>query len=164
MTGEPKKRMVNELLGRLNENGLTLVSSPVTPDQLGKLIKVMELKKLTSPFVSQLLHDVRTEMNFDVGTQGKDKLSQAIQGTIENFDAYLDEQLAQDDEVVVGMDDELERICLEVVEDLTEEVAKVRMGQLNVLNRLVGEVMKRTAGRADAQRVAKYLQGVLLPQ
>lgn len=57
--------------------------------------------------------------------------------------------------------DKVEEICAGVVRDLKEEAEKVRSGQGKVLMRMVGEVMKRAGGKADAKKVAGMLKGML---
>lgn len=52
-------------------------------------------------------------------------------------------------------------ICAQVINDLPKEVAKIKAGQNKVLMRLVGEVMKRSGGGADAKRVAVELRELL---
>lgn len=45
---------------------------------------------------------------------------------------------------------ELEVLCRSAISDLPSEVAALRAGNKNVLNKIVGCVMKKSRGRADA--------------
>ena len=45
----------------------------------------------------------------------------------------------------------LEQLCAQAMESLPEEVESFRQGNVNVLNRIIGRVMKDSRGRADAQ-------------
>jgi len=54
--------------------------------------------------------------------------------------------------------DPLVEICEKAVAELTEEVMAVRKGNKNVLNRIVGLVMKESRGRADARRVKEIVE------
>lgn len=55
-------------------------------------------------------------------------------------------------------EDPLIRICEKAVVELTAEVAAVKKGNKNVLNRIVGSVMKESRGRADARRVKEIVE------
>lgn len=56
---------------------------------------------------------------------------------------------------------ELEKLCMQAIEALPIEADIIRNGNLRVLNKLVGHVMKATRGRADALAVAKRLREIL---
>ncbi|NPA86705.1 MAG: Asp-tRNA(Asn)/Glu-tRNA(Gln) amidotransferase subunit GatB [Candidatus Diapherotrites archaeon] len=55
----------------------------------------------------------------------------------------------------------VEDVVREVVEAFPEVVEDYRKGKKAAINRLVGEVMKRTRGRADARRVRELLEKLL---
>lgn len=57
--------------------------------------------------------------------------------------------------------DELERWCLNAIEALPSQAAAARKGNMNVLNRLLGHVMKASRGRADAKAARDSLQQLL---
>lgn len=50
-------------------------------------------------------------------------------------------------------EDDLQSVCMRAVEALPDEVAALRAGHHNVVNKIVGWVMKETRGRADAKTV-----------
>jgi len=54
--------------------------------------------------------------------------------------------------------DLLVEICEKAVAELTAEVVAVKKGNKNVLNRIVGFVMKESRGRADARRVKEIVE------
>src|SRR6185503_4102285 len=56
---------------------------------------------------------------------------------------------------------DVEAVCAEVIRDKADIVAKFREGKLGVKGVLVGEVMKRTKGGADAKRVNEALERLL---
>lgn len=60
-------------------------------------------------------------------------------------------------------EDLLEKMCSEAVIALPAEADAVRRGNLQVLNKLVGWVMKSSRGRADAQAVRANLKKTLAP-
>ena len=59
-------------------------------------------------------------------------------------------------------DDLINKYCEEAIMRLPEEAEVVRRGNLRVLNKLVGYVMKMSKGRADAQAVHARLKGMLV--
>ena len=59
--------------------------------------------------------------------------------------------------------DQLEELCRFAVSALPQEAAVVKAGNLNVLNKLVGHVMKASRGRANATAVHKKLKEMLRP-
>ncbi len=61
----------------------------------------------------------------------------------------------------IGDDAQLEPLILAVLAAHPEHVAKYRAGQTGLLGALVGQVMKKTGGRADAQRVNALLEQML---
>jgi aspartyl-tRNA(Asn)/glutamyl-tRNA(Gln) amidotransferase subunit B len=56
---------------------------------------------------------------------------------------------------------DVEAVCAEVIRDKADIVAKFREGKVGVKGVLVGEVMKRTKGGADAKRVNEVLERLL---
>ena len=57
--------------------------------------------------------------------------------------------------------DELKEWCLNAIEALPEQAEAARKGSANVLNRLVGHVMKVSRGRADAKSARALFQKLL---
>jgi len=61
----------------------------------------------------------------------------------------------------ISDDKELQRVCELVVADKPEEAALYRRGKTKLMGALVGEVMKRTSGRANPKDVSKMLAALL---
>jgi aspartyl-tRNA(Asn)/glutamyl-tRNA(Gln) amidotransferase subunit B len=57
--------------------------------------------------------------------------------------------------------DQLRTLCADVVASMPEEVAAIREGKVNVVNKLVGKVMKLSGGKADAKAARETLLQVL---
>lgn len=57
---------------------------------------------------------------------------------------------------------ELQLLCESAVAKLPGEVAAVRAGNQNVLNKIVGHVMKNSRGRADATAARKLVEQLIL--
>lgn len=63
-----------------------------------------------------------------------------------------------------GVEVLIDKYCNEAIEALPEEANVVRNGNVKVLNKLVGLVMKKSKGRADAQAVHARLKSILIPK
>jgi aspartyl-tRNA(Asn)/glutamyl-tRNA(Gln) amidotransferase subunit B len=61
---------------------------------------------------------------------------------------------------------ELYCLCESAISDLPSEVAALRAGNKNVLNKIVGHVMRKSRGRADAVAVKALVEKIVgdLPQ
>jgi aspartyl-tRNA(Asn)/glutamyl-tRNA(Gln) amidotransferase subunit B len=57
---------------------------------------------------------------------------------------------------------ELQLLCETAIQALPNEVATLRSGNKNVLNSIVGYVMKQSRGRADAKVVRNLLEQIVL--
>lgn len=60
-------------------------------------------------------------------------------------------------------DDFLERLCTQVIAEMPEEADAMRRGVPNVINKLLGRVMKYSKGTADPQSIRKMLRNLLSP-
>ncbi|KAL8279438.1 hypothetical protein RQP46_008250 [Phenoliferia psychrophenolica] len=130
--------VIHELLGQLSKAQLTLASSPVEPAELGLLIDAVASHSIT-------------------GTSAKSILGAFVTSpTTSTLRALVDAQVA-----ATPSADAVEDLCEKVIGELKVEAEKVRQGQGKVLMRLVGEVMKRAKGTADAKRIAEILKGKL---
>jgi len=56
-----------------------------------------------------------------------------------------------------GADNSLREICTAVVSEMTQEVKLFRSGKSKLMGALVGEVMKRTNGRANPKEASALL-------
>lgn len=57
---------------------------------------------------------------------------------------------------------ELETLCLAAIADLPSEVKALRAGNTKVINKIVGYVMKKSKGRADATETRSLVQKLVL--
>lgn len=55
----------------------------------------------------------------------------------------------------------VETLAAEIVRDMPKEVESYRLGRTNVIMRLVGEGMRRSGKRADAQTLRKALEAAI---
>jgi aspartyl-tRNA(Asn)/glutamyl-tRNA(Gln) amidotransferase subunit B len=55
----------------------------------------------------------------------------------------------------------LERLCTQVIAEMPEEADAIRRGVPNVINKLMGRVMKSSKGTADPKSIRRMLQKLL---
>ncbi|KAI0797079.1 Glutamyl-tRNA-Gln amidotransferase B subunit [Abortiporus biennis] len=143
-TGRNPKVVVNwithELLGQLSLRHETFKDNSLSPEQLGELIDLVEENKLT-------------------GTAGKNLLRHMIANRSKEHPLQLAKNLSllsQSGDIAA-----LEEWCKAAIEGLPDEVKSYRNGNANVLNRLIGRVMKVSKGRANAKDTRALLQQLL---
>jgi aspartyl-tRNA(Asn)/glutamyl-tRNA(Gln) amidotransferase subunit B len=126
--------ITTELLGRLNASGGNITDSPVAPENLAGLIGLMASGVISG----RIAKDVFDEM-FSSG-----KAAEAI---------VKDRGLVQinDESAVSG-------IIEAVLAENPKAVSEYRSGKLQALGSLVGQVMKKTQGKANPQLVNKILK------
>ena len=81
-----------------------------------------------------------------------DLLRRYLDGKVEDLPSEIEKSSVVED---------VESVVREVVSELREVVEDYKRGKKGAINRLVGEVMKRTGGRADARRVKELLENLL---
>ncbi|KAG0702424.1 GatB/GatE catalytic domain-containing protein [Suillus ampliporus] len=133
--------MTHELLGQLTARKETFSDNPVSIEQLGELIDLVQDGKIT-------------------GTSGKSLLKHIIANRSSSAPSVLAQELSLE---AVPQDDNatIRAWCVETIEALPEEAEAVRQGNPRVLNKLVGRVMQLSRGRADAQNARVVLEDIL---
>ncbi len=129
--------MLNEVLRLLNEEGLTADGLRLTPARLAAILRLLDAGTINRPTAKQLLRRAHAE----------DRDPAAIVEA---------EGLAQ-----VSDTDALRRVCEEVVAENPAEVAKYRSGKTGLIGWFVGQVMRKTRGKANPQEVRRLLQELL---
>uniref|UniRef100_A0A8C9VHC4 Glutamyl-tRNA(Gln) amidotransferase subunit B, mitochondrial n=1 Tax=Scleropages formosus TaxID=113540 RepID=A0A8C9VHC4_SCLFO len=132
---EPKKVIgwvLNDLLGLLKQQCLTVSQSPVSPNALAELLDLLEAGSISSPAAKLVLQEL---------WKGSGKSAKHI----------VEEQglgLMRDRS-------EIQQVCRRVIDSHPDEV---EYPSPNVLNKLIGQVRKQTKGRADPQLVRAILE------
>jgi aspartyl-tRNA(Asn)/glutamyl-tRNA(Gln) amidotransferase subunit B len=126
-----------ELLGRLNAANREIEESPVSPGQLAELLKLIE-KGTISGKIAKTVFD-------------------------EMFNTGKNPQLVIEEKKLVQITDEKEigRIIEEILRENSDAVEEYRKGKEKALGHLVGQVMKKTQGKANPQLVNKILKDKL---
>jgi aspartyl-tRNA(Asn)/glutamyl-tRNA(Gln) amidotransferase subunit B len=139
--GAPSKAAASwiqtELLRGLNDSGLSIEASPVTPAALAALLAQVEAGTITGASGKRVFAEM-----FETGKSAQEII--AAQGLSQIQDAA-----------------EIERMCREVLEQNAANVAKYRGGNEGVFKSFVGQVMKVSRGRANPQLVNETLRRLL---
>ncbi|EMD40527.1 hypothetical protein CERSUDRAFT_44073 [Gelatoporia subvermispora B] len=131
--------ITHELLGQLAFRKETFSDNPMTVEQMGELIDLVQSKTVT-------------------GTSGKEILRHILTTRTLNMPSQLAEELNM---LATSDDTLLKQWCSVAISALPNEVDKVRKGNMNAINRLVGHVMKASKGAANAQAVKTILTEML---
>ena len=139
-SGEPKLAsnwIMTELLRKLKEDARPLAQVAVGPQALGGLVKLVAAGRISGKTAKDVFEQMWTS-------------GEAAAAIVER------EGLAQlDDEAA------LQAAVAEVVAASPEQVASYRGGKAAALGWFVGQVMRRTGGRANPQRVGALLRQAL---
>ncbi|KAJ9105303.1 hypothetical protein QFC21_001671 [Naganishia friedmannii] len=133
--------ITHELLGRLAQREESWDAQRFPAQYLRELLCMTENGDITGSSAKNLLKHILEQNNasgqLDIGSIAKD-LGLLAQGS-----------------------DELEELCKAVIQKLPKEVESIRKGKVNVVMRLVGEVMKDSRGTADARKAKDILLGLI---
>lgn len=85
---------------------------------------------------------------------------------IENTSSSSPKDLAREMSMLALEDDTgvVDKLCLDAINAMPEEAEVIRRGNVRVLKKLVGFVMRHSKGRADAQAVQARLQQLISSQ
>lgn len=123
-----------ELLGRLNRENIGIEDCPIEPWQLAKIVKLVEENVITGR-VGKDLFDIIWREGGDPELVAKER-----------------------DMIQISDTTSLESVVDEVIRECPDEVAKYLSGKTKVIGYLVGQVMKKTRGRANPQLVTQLLE------
>ncbi len=113
------------ILGHLNKNYLSVQDIFVTPKMLAQLIELVEGKKISSK-------------------QGKEVLYKALMEEKEPTKIVEEEDVRQ-----IGDEDSIKQVVLEVLKEQPQAIVQYQSGRTNIVDFLVGQVMKKTRGKAN---------------
>ena len=151
--------IVQALFGQLAARNQTFTESPVTVAQLGSLIDMVQSGVITGDSLSDKKSRHHTLPLFPIGSSGKSILRLML----DTPSCKMPEELAKEHSLIaLGKgDSSMEVWCREVVESNSEVADAIRTGNINVVNKLVGKVMKKSRGTADALSVRKLLLEII---
>jgi aspartyl-tRNA(Asn)/glutamyl-tRNA(Gln) amidotransferase subunit B len=129
--------LLNDFLGQIRDRGLSLEESPVDPEKLSKLIKLIKEGVLSSKLAKEVLAQM-----FETG---------------EDPEVIVEKrglkQITDENSLVV--------IVQEVLNAHPKEYERLKSGETKLMGFFVGQVMKATKGKANPQLVNKILNEVL---
>ncbi|KAF7967986.1 hypothetical protein HWV62_32393 [Athelia sp. TMB] len=134
--------MTHELLGQLTARKETFSQNPVSIEQMGELIDIVQNGSIT-------------------GTSGKALLKHMLSHPSISAPSALAAEMSL--LAASSTDDTLRTLCEETISALPQEADVVRKGNEKVIMKLVGRVMKESRGRADAKAATELFKEMLLP-
>ena len=129
--------MQSELLRCLNESGKEIEASPVSPNALAELIKLVESGKISGAIAKKVFATM-----FDSGRAPAEIVAA--------------EGLAQINDTSV-----LEKAAQEIIAKNPDNVAKYKSGNQGVLQFFIGQLMKATKGQANPQVAGDIMRKLL---
>ena len=129
--------IIKDLFRLLNQADLDVSACPVDPEAFSRLVNLVAAGEVTGQAARSVLDDM-----FRTG---------------KSPDALVEEKGLRS----IRDGDTLERMVDEVLAEHPEVADKIRGGQKEPVNFLVGMVMRKSSGRADAARVRKLLEAKL---
>ncbi len=129
--------IINELLGRLNEENLSITESPVKPEHVAELVELIDSGVISGKIGKEVFEEV-----FKTGKSPKQIVEE--------------KGLKQ-----VSDEGEIRKIVEEVVNSHPAEVEKFKAGNTKLMGFFVGQVMKATKGKANPKIVNKILNELL---
>ena len=129
--------IINELLGRLNENSLDITQSPVKPSHIAELVKLIDEGTISTKIAKEVFDEVFKTQKSPTQIVEEKGLKQ------------------------VSDEGEIRKIVEEVLSNHPAEVEKYKAGNQKLLGFFVGQVMKATKGKANPKLVNKILIEIL---
>ena len=138
--GEPKTAanwVINDLLGLLNDLGLSIEELYLTPARLAAVMKLVDEGTINTSTGRELVRKTQEEEKEPAVIVEKEGLAQLTDTSA------------------------IEALCQEVIEGSPEQVEQYRSGKKGVIGWLIGQVMSRSGGKADPQAVREIFQRLL---
>ncbi len=130
---DARKWWLGELSRHANETGTDLSALPVTPGQVARVSELVNSGALN------------------------DKLARQVLAGVIAGEGGPDEVVASRGLAVVSDDSELSAVVDEAIEASPDIADKIRAGKVAAVGALVGAVMRKTRGRADATRARELI-------
>ncbi|MCS6912363.1 MAG: Asp-tRNA(Asn)/Glu-tRNA(Gln) amidotransferase subunit GatB [Myxococcales bacterium] len=127
----------SELLGALHRDGRDLPSSPVGPEALAELLRLILDGTLSGKLAKEVFARCYSSGERPAALVAREGLSQ------------ISDALA------------IEAVCRRVIEAHPQQAAKYRAGASKLLGFFIGQVMRETGGRANPERVRQVLESLL---
>ncbi len=137
---EPKMTanwLLNDLLGLLNEKQIPLEESPVSPENLAELVKLIKENVISTKIGKEVIKEM-----VETGKSARQIVEE------KGLKQITDESA-------------IRQIVEEVIKNFPSEVERYRAGEEKLIGFFVGQVMKATKGKANPKLVNQILREVL---
>ena len=138
--GQPKSVsnwMMNDVLRLLRERGLNAGGLRMTPSHLAEVIRMVQAKAITTNTGKELLERIEA-----TGQPPSELVESEGLGKVSDVEA-------------------LRSLARQVLAENPEQVAQFRAGKATLIGWFVGQVMKRSGGKADPERTRELLAELL---
>jgi aspartyl-tRNA(Asn)/glutamyl-tRNA(Gln) amidotransferase subunit B len=129
--------MMNDVLRLLRERGLNAAELRLTPADLAEIIRMVEARQITANTGKDLLQRVE-----DTGRRPGDIV--AAEGLAQVSDA-----------------EEIQSLARKVLAESGEQVTAYRAGKATLIGWFVGQIMRKSGGKADPQKAREVLEELL---
>ncbi|KAI8901426.1 aspartyl/glutamyl-tRNA amidotransferase subunit B [Globomyces pollinis-pini] len=127
--------VIGDLLGLLNKNKMQIRQCPVTADRFASLLGLLISNSIS-------------------GAQAKKVLQLMVNGSAES-----PENIAKANNWILDIDaTQLEALCTEVIELHPDIIKKIQSGKERLMKFLIGEILKKTKGKANPITVSEILK------
>jgi len=126
------------VLGMLNAKGIPITQSPVSPEAVSKLLLLVENKKINAN-AAKIVFDLMVETQKDPELIVTEKGLEQVSDT-----------------------SELESTIMSVIRENPEEAAAYRGGKTKLFSFFMGQIMKKTNGKADPKIITPLLKTKLM--
>jgi len=128
--------IMTTVLGMLNAKGIPITQSPVSPEAVSKLLLLVENKKINAN-AAKIVFDLMVETQKDPELIVTEKGLEQVSDT-----------------------SELESTIMSVIRENPEEAAAYREGKTKLFSFFMGQIMKKTNGKADPGIVKQILNNI----
>ncbi len=129
--------LLNDLLGLLNEKQVSIENSPVSPENLAQLVKLIKENVISTKI-------------------GKEVIKEMVE-TGKSASQIVEERGLKQ----ITDEGAIREIVQEVIKNFPEEVERFKNGEEKLIGFFVGQVMKATKGKANPKLVNQILREVL---
>ncbi|KAK7472588.1 hypothetical protein VKT23_000701 [Stygiomarasmius scandens] len=139
--------ITQNLLGQLSSLDRPFSSHHIPTSQMGELIDLVTSGQITRPSGKLLLKHMLT--NDIPATISMRELARELDVLLAPSEASASTISSEDDPVY--------HACLRAIEALPSEITAIRAGNANVMNKVIGWVMRETKGKADVKKVREII-------
>lgn len=137
-THTQSKQLVNWILrdvqGLLKEKKISINTCKVTPENLAKIVNMLESNMISNQVAKQVFEQVAE--------------------TGQNPELFVEEKGLKQ----IGSHDELEQIILELFQEHPQEIKRLKAGEQKLIGFFVGQAMKKTKGKANPKIIQDLLK------